>query len=102
VSFILAGGYVEHRHRSDKPGKVVQRTFLPGDVNLIGADDFHRVDLLGKDCWSLFVAGEKTERSWGFLTETGFQSWREFIARARGVDPATINDNVRRSEDLHG
>jgi hypothetical protein len=102
VSLILTGGYSERRTREGIGGDTSSRLYLPGDVNLIGANDFHRVDLLLKDCWTLFVAGKKTERSWGFLTETGFQPWREFIARACGVDPATINDNVRRSEDLHG
>jgi hypothetical protein len=60
---ILSGGYVEHR--LENGGVVGLRTLRPGMVNRIGADDFHRVTLLAEGCWSLFVAGKRTQ-TWGF------------------------------------
>jgi hypothetical protein len=63
VSVILVGGYREHRCRPDGPATV--REYHPGDVNLLLSDDQHRIDLLQKDCWSLFLAGE-FDKPWGF------------------------------------
>lgn len=82
VSFILAGGYREERRTKDD--RVETRVVLPGDVNVIRGDDFHRVDLLEEDAWSLFIAGPKAS-SWGFWDRfsKGFLPWREFIAWKR-------------------
>jgi hypothetical protein len=55
ASVILVGGYREERCTSD--GKLALRDFYPGDVNVIHADDRHRIDLLGPECWSLFFTG---------------------------------------------
>lgn len=120
VSFVLAGGYSEERRivrpvsgvdvdRSDPsfdPSRgpagamlfVERRDVPPFSFNLIAADDFHRVDLFEKDCWTLFIAGRKVS-SWAFWNrETNVTTpWREFIAKVRGVDPTTIAD-VKRSE----
>lgn len=96
VSFILAGGYAEQR----KVGVEIRTNWLfPGDFNFIAQDDFHRVDLIESDCWTLFISGKKTQ-SWGFLEGETFTPWREFIARLRGIDPSTINDNIRKTEDV--
>lgn len=79
VSLVLSGGYSEERmHRS---GAVYRRSVWPGRFNLIFSDTFHRVDLFGRDCWTLFVTGPRTQ-SWGFLDrDTGkFTPWREFVA----------------------
>jgi hypothetical protein len=62
-SLILVGGYVEHRWLTD--GTWVSRTVEAGDVNVILPTDRHRVDLLGADCWSLFLAGVYAQ-PWGF------------------------------------
>jgi hypothetical protein len=64
VAIVLAGGYREER------GDEV-RVVRPGTVNVIKADDFHRVDLLNPEMgsWSLFVAGRKTG-GWGFRDRT--------------------------------
>jgi hypothetical protein len=118
VSFILAGGYSEERrvatpitNESDltmaiDPSRgprgatlhVERRDVPPFSVNVIAGDDFHRVDLYEKDCWTLFITGRKVS-NWAFWNrETGETTpWREFIARVRGVDPTTIAD-VKRSE----
>lgn len=87
VALVLAGGYAEERRVSVKSRelsyyRVIARGVLPFSVNVIRADDFHRVTLLEKDAWSLFLAGPKTQ-GWGFWSpKTGeFFSWREFLRR---------------------
>jgi hypothetical protein len=96
-SLILAGGYSEERttfavrglpRTKDLNFGLVERVVRrPGDLVRIDEHDFHRVDLLEHDSWSLFLAGPKTGRSWGFWDRaTGeFAHWRDFIARVRGV-----------------
>lgn len=83
VAFILSGGYREERRVGDD---VIVRELRPGSINIIRADDFHRVDLYSDESWSLFIAGPQTGRGWGFWNrETGeFTPWREFITRKRG------------------
>ena len=61
ASLILAGGYREQR--CAPRSVVVERVFRPGDVNILEADDTHRIDLLTSDCWSVFLAGH-FEKSW--------------------------------------
>lgn len=63
LSVILTGGYVEERR--DDAGEVHRRTVRPGAVNLIRANDFHRVELLDDRCWTLFIAGPRLQQ-WGF------------------------------------
>jgi hypothetical protein len=92
-SLVLVGGYVEER-RVKTNGQasrfrfqlVNRRIVRPFTWNKIDADDFHRVDLIEKDCWSLFIAGPKTGKSWGFWDRwTGrFLPWRDFITQVRG------------------
>jgi len=92
-SLVLVGGYSEERR---KESQVVRREVLPGSWNTIDANDFHRVDLLEKDCWSLFFAGPKTSKSWGFWNRlTGkFLPWRDFISSIRGPGWG-VGDSVR-------
>jgi len=83
VSLVLAGGYIEERKAGDQ---VERREVLPGDINRIHHGDFHRVDLLDGECWSLFLAGPKVS-SWGFWDRaTGvFMHWRDFLNAKRRV-----------------
>lgn len=78
VSLILSGGYKEERRFGDF---VESRTIKPGMLNFINADDFHRVDLLEDEAWTLFFAGKLTGRSWGFWDRKTkeFIPWREQI-----------------------
>jgi hypothetical protein len=69
VSLILWGGYSEERRQFD--GSIKRQTFLPGHINIIKRDTFHRVDLLDKGCWSLFLTGPRPKdqiggSNWGF------------------------------------
>lgn len=92
VSFILSGGYSEERRVEEH---VERRMCLPGDFNLLAANDFHRVDLLEEDCWTIFISSRKSQ-SWGFWDRSTkiFTPWRDFIANLRGVDPKSLNDNI--------
>lgn len=67
-SLILVGGYREER--CDGRGGVVVREFRPGDVNILDAHIKHRIDLVGKDCWTLFLAGP-FEKAWSFSDSCG-------------------------------
>ncbi len=85
VCYQLVGGYIEERRAG--AGVEVHR-YTPGMVNTIEPDTFHRVDLTGKDAWSLCITGPKAERaegeaSWSFWNrDTGATTpWREFITR---------------------
>lgn len=62
---ILRNGYVEERLGPDK--LAWKRTLIPGSVNVLGPDTFHKVTLLnGRRTWTLFVTGRDVA-SWGFL-----------------------------------
>ena len=63
ASVILVGGYREERCDSD--GQMTVTEYLPGSINVLKADDKHRIDLLAKDCWSVFLAGN-FEKPWEF------------------------------------
>lgn len=72
-------------------GRVRTRRVRPGMVNFIRANDFHRVGLVGKDSWSLFIAGPRMQ-SWGFFDWKVRRviPWREFIARKRGTSVGEV------------
>lgn len=63
LSVILVGRYREERCLDD--GAKVVRDFGPGDVNVIHANDRHRIELLTGDVWSLFLTGAVVQ-SWNF------------------------------------
>lgn len=89
VSIVLAGGYDEQRSYFGGYSQV--RRVKPFSVNRISHADFHRVDLLEHDAWSIFIVGPKT-RSWGFLEfpRGGLgvvTPWREFLARHQTKRP---------------
>jgi hypothetical protein len=85
ASLILAGGYIEERLRAD--GAVVAFDRGPGSVNVIGAEVFHRVDLSGGECWTVFLNAPASQR-WGFINRHArhFVPWREFIQQ-KGMVP---------------
>ncbi len=85
ASLVLVGGYREERLRAD--GAVVAFDRRPGTVNVIERDAFHRVDLVGGECWTLFLSAPASQ-PWGFVHRTArvFIPWREFI-RQKGMVP---------------
>jgi len=56
LSFVLAGGYSEEKFMGDT---VIRRTIRPFSFNFIRPNEFHRVDLLAKDAWTLFLRGPR-------------------------------------------
>lgn len=85
VSLVLVGGYGEERRQGDQ---VITRTVLPMTINFLRGDDFHRVDLIEHDAWSLFVVGPKAS-TWYFWDRTRKQRahWRAFVQAKRGMIP---------------
>lgn len=79
ISFILSGSYKEERLKNNK---VVTRILSPGKFNYIKADDFHRVDLVSKRVWTLFISGSKV-KDWGFLDRDNFAyvPWQKHIQK---------------------
>lgn len=68
AALILVGGYVEER-----PGRM--RRLGPGRINLLTIYTLHRVDLITVPTWTLFVAGRRHGRGWGFWSYT---PWGEY------------------------
>lgn len=82
IAIVLVGGYSEERR--DPGGGVYRRLVTPGTINFIRHNDFHRVDLLEHDAWSLFITGPRVQ-DWGFWSRVTkeYTPWREFINRVR-------------------
>jgi hypothetical protein len=82
VAIVLAGGYSEERRVGDR---VVRREVLPLSINVIRGDDYHRVDLLEEDAWSIFIAGPRWD-TWYFWDRftCARLDWRAFIDWKRG------------------
>lgn len=98
VSVILSGGYDEERlvgHTFNghevRGGDVLEEDYWPGTINVIEADDFHRVAKLRDDVetWTLFITGRKVQ-TWGFRLNDGkFMNWRDFVGVASKDDDYT-------------
>lgn len=96
VSLVLAGGYTEQRlARMFGLPSCEWRWLMPGQLNVIGPDDYHRVaELHGDETWTLFLVWPRT-RSWGFwLPSRGHVPWRERL-RERGIDVETEVESGR-------
>lgn len=75
---ILVNGYSEERRLED--GSIVTKVVKPGSINFITRKDFHRVDLLKEDAWSLFFTGWRSEnQDWYFWDRISKKTifWRE-------------------------
>ena len=81
VSLILAGSYTEERREEDD--SIMVRVFGPGGLNIIRANDFHRVDLNSLCVWTLFFSGNR-EQEWGFWDrDTGeYLHWEDHVELA--------------------
>lgn len=84
IAIILSGGYSEEHRTADN--HVERRIFVPGDVNLIKQNDYHRVDLLGEDSWSLFIAGPRCD-TWFFWDRTTHKCahWKALLEWKQGA-----------------
>jgi hypothetical protein len=83
VSLILVGGYREERRVGNR---VTYRFLRPGMLNILTDKDFHRVDLVEKDAWSLFLTGPKIQ-GWGFWDRVTGRTTprREFLREKQQV-----------------
>ncbi len=95
-SIILVGSYREEKMTSnwnDDAWYSPVRTKVVRWFNVLKKDDFHRVDLLTPDVWTLFFYGPKVRDDWGFIDRntlkyTGQESFR--LCRD-GVAPTNID-----------
>ncbi|HSH41622.1 MAG TPA: hypothetical protein VK973_05790 [Arenicellales bacterium] len=86
VSLVLSGGYYETRlRRIDCTGIHTRRRRLwPGRLNIIRADDFHRVDLDTWDAgsWTLFATHRRLPRKrLGFLQQEMISGDEDIVVR---------------------
>jgi len=65
MSIILVGAYREFRCNADGTPFDV-RDYREGEINYLTTVDRHRIELLTRDCWTLFLAGEYM-RDWEFF-----------------------------------
>lgn len=89
-SWMLAGGYREEYRDTSPDGKFIIkcRYVEPGSFNKFHANHFHRVDLLEKDAWSLFIVGTK-QQSWGFwdIETNEFLNWKDYMIKNNEYSP---------------
>lgn len=88
LSLVLVGGYREERLVIDDEGmdkQVVVRMVKPFSFNIIRHDDYHRVDLLEDDAWSIFITGKRVQ-DWGFWKEKEdvHVPWKQYLQERRG------------------
>lgn len=80
-SFVLSGGYIEERRRSD--GSVYTKLVKPFSFNFLSKKDFHRVDLLDENrgAWTIFFTGSRKNNSWQFWDRTTkeFIDWKSVV-----------------------
>lgn len=72
-SIILDGEYIEH----DADGRA--KSYKVGDVKFRRAVTSHRLELVGFECWTIFITGPVI-REWGFHCPNGWRHWKEFVA----------------------
>jgi hypothetical protein len=85
LSFILLGGYEEERRVSKTWYYTLRRTVKPFTFNFLSTKDFHRVDLLEKDAWSIFITGPRSKkRSWGFWDRIT-NEYRDFTTKPTAI-----------------
>jgi hypothetical protein len=91
VSLVLVGGYREERRVGDS---VISRVVKPWSINFLRGEDYHRVDLLEEDAWSLFLVGPKVSTWFFWQRETCMRAqWRRFInAKRYGTDAGWESD----------
>lgn len=87
LSLILSGAYREEKLCTTVAhAEVVTTLHKAGRFNHIGKDDFHRVDLLSPEVWTLFIVGKKQRDDWGFIDRytMKYVPWRDFVLARDG------------------
>jgi hypothetical protein len=70
LSVILHGSYIEQR--GDQ--RVVRRA---GNINRVRLGEFHRIDSVEPETWSMFFASKTDGRTWGFNIGSEWVQWKE-------------------------
>ncbi len=84
---VVSGGYTEERIAS---GRRVTRHLAVGDVNILDADDYHRVVRVLPDTYTLGVVGDRCQ-DWGFWVEgEGFVPHEAYFTRLRYDAPGSL------------
>lgn len=79
TSFLIEGGYIEHRPARGVPDLIDQFRWEAGAVVTRKAADVHRLEIpAGGRAVSLFITGPAI-REWGFHCPQGWRHWREFV-----------------------
>lgn len=90
-SFAISNGYIDWR-KDGRYAPVRRIYILPGSLNFIWKDTFHRVELVDKSrgTWTFFVmaprrGGDDAPSDWGFTTEDGaeFEHQKDREARVK-------------------
>jgi hypothetical protein len=82
-SVVIRGGYTEERFDPES-GETWRETHRAGGLNILRRGDYHRIEELHGDTWTLFVCGPLSGKSWGFwMPGRGHVPWRDRL-RERG------------------
>lgn len=78
LSVILKGSYIEHTIAAGGINR--RRLRSAGAVKFRLGKAAHRLELVGTECWTLFITGPRF-RAWGFhCPDTGWVHWQKFTA----------------------
>ena len=116
ISFILRGGYYEHRPHAKIKGFILDsdgkrwtdvKRHGAGSIVVRKAEDLHRLDLAiisesethveERGTWTFVLRGPR-RREWGFETPQGWMHWRDFI-EWKGHEDGTTGTKHRNAED---
>lgn len=77
LSFVLSGGYIEEKLIN---GEVIRRTVKPFSFNFIRPHEYHRVELIEKEAWTLFLRGPRLNE-WFYKDRKSFATvkWNEHV-----------------------
>lgn len=79
TTIILRGGYLEKNY-VDYNLDLKPRFCIPGDVIRHKAEDAHLIELI-RPTLSLVIVGKYRRPDWGFQTEFGFMTKKDYFAR---------------------
>lgn len=96
-SIILTGGYIEEWfHENETTPFVKKAEHLPGDMNVVFSEKFHRVHLKDINCWTLFV-GFKKQDGWCFWDKINkkYDYWlhRNNKVKEKSIEIMTARDS---------
>jgi hypothetical protein len=89
VAIVLAGGYTEKRLAGFLPASKTavsrRRRLGPLSINVIRADDYHLIEELHGETWTLFIAGPKVATWFFWVQGRGPVPWKQHL-QDRGLE----------------